>query len=213
MASTLSGNLYVAISRYEVVNTAGEEVWVSSNSTNHDGCSWTRYGSIIVVWQNDHGFVVGDRVILRNTNVDYQSTLVTATTVESFSVSTTNAGSTQGTSASYCRGFNFAHVGSPKTGGVLTSSSDDIKLYSIRIRTGVRASTTYDLQVPASSLNDASISMGTSYIPLLSVRQDSDGLSATAATISVNHLGNYSSFQIANLGNPLASRIIVLMFG
>lgn len=204
---------YNTISRYEVVSTAGEEVWITSNATSYDGFAWVRYGAVIVVSRVGHGFSVGDRVILRNTNVEYQSTLVTAITVDSFSVSTTNTGFTQGSAASYSHGFNFAHTGLPKTGGVLTVTTEDVKLLSIRIRTGVRSSTTYDLQVPASALNDVSTSMGTSFIPMLSVRQDSDNLSATAATISVNNLGNYSSFQVANLGNPAASRIIVLMFG
>ena len=204
---------YNTTSRYQVVSTAGEEVWVTSNATSYDGFVWARYGSVISVARQGHGLAVGDRVVLRNTNIEYQSTLVTNVTSDSFSVSTTNSGYTQGVAASYSRGFTYSHVGSPKTGGILTSTSDDVKILSLRIRTGVRASTTYDLQVPTTSLNDASTSMGTSFIPMLSVRQDSDNLSATAATLSVNQLGNYSSFQVANLGNPAASRIIVLMFG
>lgn len=204
---------YNTISRYSVTDTSGEEVWVTSNATSYDGFVWARYGSIISVARKNHGLSIGDRVILRNTNVEYQSTLVTAVTMDSFSVSTTDTGYTQGFSASYSRGFNFAHIDNPKTGGELYPSAPDVKLMSIRIRTGVRASTTYDLQIPSSALNDASTSMGTSFIPMLSVRQDADHLSATAATLAANNAGSYSNYRIANLGNPAASRIIILMFG
>lgn len=204
---------YNTVSRYQVVDTAGEEVWVTSSATSYDGFVWARYGSVISVARDGHGLSVGDRVLLRNTNVGYQSTLVTAVTSDTFSVSTSNTGFTQGVAASYSRGFTYEHIGSPKTGGVLYPSAEDVKLLSIRIRTGVRDSTTYDLQVSAEALNDESTSMGTSFVPMLSVRQDQDNLSATAATLAINHLGNYSSFQVANLGNPVASRIIILMFG
>jgi hypothetical protein len=204
---------YNTLSRYQVVDTAGEEVWVTSNATSFDGFVWARYGSIISVARKNHGLAIGDRVILRNTNVDYQSTLVTAVTTDSFSVTVANTGYTQGYSASYSRGFNYAHVGSPKTGGIVYPSSDDVKLLSIRIRTGERDSTTYDIEIPASALNDSSTSMGTSFIPMLSVRQDADNLSATSATIYANQAGSYSNYRVANLGNPAASRIIILMFG
>ena len=204
---------YNAISRYMVVSTAGAEVWVTSNAPSYDGLTWARYGSILNISQANHGMTVGDRVIVRNTNLDFQNTVVTAVTVNSFSVGVTDAGYLQGYAGSYSRGFNYSHTGSPKTGGVLTTASADVKLLSLRIRTGTRSSTTYTLTTPSSALNDSSTSMGTSFIPMLSVRQDSDNLSAVAGTIAVNYAGSYSNFQIANLGNPAASRLIVLMFG
>lgn len=205
--------VYNAISRYQVVDTTGEEVWVTSNAPNHTNIVWARYGGILSITQKDHGFLIGDRVILRNTNIDYQSTTVTAVTSDTFSMAVSNTGFLQGLNGSYSRGFNFSHVGSPKTGGILTTANEQVKLLSIRIRTGVRSSTTYALQVPASSLNDESESMGTAFVPMLSVRQDADHLSATAATLSVNNEGSYSNFLVANLGNSAASRIIILIFG
>ena len=204
---------YNTLSRYEVMSTAGEEVWITSNAPSYDSFAWARYGSVISFSQTNHGMSVGDRVILRNTNVPYQSTTVTATTVDSFSMGVANTGFLQGYAGSYSRGFNFSHVGSPKTGGVLTTAADEVKLLSIRIRTGARLSTTYALQVPATALNDASTSMGTSFIPMLSVRQDADHLSAVASTLSANQAGSYSNYLVANLGNQAASRIIILMFG
>jgi hypothetical protein len=205
--------MYNTLSRYQVVDTAGEEVWVTSNSTSYGEFSWARYGSVLVVSQKNHGMSVGDRLLIRNANVPYQSCTVTNTTIDSFSVGTQDSGYIQGSALWWGRGFNFAHVGSPKTGGTLTTSSDDVKLLSIRVRTGVRQNTTYVFQIPVSALNDESTSMGSSFIPMLSVRQDADHLSATAATISANYIGDYSDFLVANLGNPAASRVIILMFG
>ena len=204
---------YNAVSRYQVVDTAGQEVWITSDAPDYMGLMWARYGGILSISQRDHGMSVGDRIVLRNTNVDYQSTVVTATTVDSFSMPVANTGYTQGFNGHYSRGLNFSHVGSPKTGGVVTTSNNQVKLLSLRIRTGARASTTYAVQVPASVLNDDCTSLGDSFVPLMSVRQDADHLSATAATIAANQGGNYSNFLVANLGNPAASRIIILVFG
>jgi len=206
------GTTHNATSRYEVVSTSGEEVWVTSNAPVYSKFSWARYGSVLVVSQKDHDLDVGDRIILRSANVDYQSALVTTTTIDSFSLGVADEGFEQGFDASYSKGFTFTHNGSPKTGGTLSASSEDIKLMSIRIRTGERAGTTYLLELPVSAINNESTSLGTTMIPVMSVRQDADNLSAIAATMSIQD-GSYSNFLFANLGNAAASRIINLLFG
>ena len=88
-----------------------------------------------------------------------------------------------------------------------------MQLLSMRIRTGPRSGTTYDLVVPASSINGAgdNTSLADSYIPDFNVRTDSDTLAAIAATIATNISGSFTTFRLGNLGSTL-SRFIILHF-
>jgi hypothetical protein len=83
----------------------------------------------------------------------------------------------------------------------------------MRIRTGVRVGTTYDLVVPASAVNGAgqNSSLGDCFVPDFNIRSDSDFLVGVGATMTTNILGSYSTFQFGALGNTL-SRFIVVHF-
>ena len=112
-------------------------------------------------------------------------------------------------------GFTFSHTGVPKSGGTLsapTGDHADVQLLSMRIRTGSRAGTTYDLVVPASSLYGAgdNTDLADCYIPDFNVRTDSVSLAAIAATIATNISGSYTTFRFGNLGS--LSRFIILQF-
>jgi hypothetical protein len=168
------------------------------------------------VFRTGHGHAAGNRVIIRNTNLDYQEMTIDSTTANAFVVTTTNTGSTSGTSGAYSLGFTFQHDGSPKTGGTLSAPSGDhadVQLISMKIRTGTRASTTYDLVVPASAVNGAGANtdFGDCYPPDFNIRWDSDTMAAVGATMAVNNGGSgYSTFQFGNLG--ALSRILLLHF-
>jgi hypothetical protein len=142
--------------------------------------------------------------------------LITAVTTNTFDVTVANSGSFGGTTARYTLGFNYTHLGSPATGGQLTAPTNgEVQLLSMKVRTGTRSGSTYDVFVPASITNGAgaNTNLGNSYIPSFSVRDDSTTLAAIAGTIAVNNLGaGYSTFTFGNLGSGSLSRFIILQF-
>jgi photosystem II stability/assembly factor-like uncharacterized protein len=196
------------VSRYEVVDISGEEVWCESSSTVYQGFSWTRVGTTMTITRDNHGHLAGDRVIIRNTNMDYQvKTIDGFPTINSFTITTFNTGSTSGSDGAYSLGFTFSHIGSPKTGGTLlapTGDHADVQLLALRIRTNGRSGTTYDLTVPASAINGAgdNTGLGNCFIPDFNVRSDSNSLSAVGSTMVVNPASmGYNVFRFGNLGS------------
>jgi hypothetical protein len=210
-------SVYNNISRYEVMSVTGEEVWAVSSSTVYVKLTWGRVGTSMTINRIAHGHSIGNRVIIRNTNVDYQSVTINSITTDSFTVTTTNTGITSGDDCAYSLGFTFVHIDNPKTGGILyapTGSHADCQLLTLRIRTGIRQSTTYDIVVPASSINGAgdNTNLSNCFIPDYTVRADADNLSACPATIVTGSFtgGSYTTFKIGNLGT--CSKIIILHF-
>jgi hypothetical protein len=212
-----SSSFFNPISRYQVTSTSGAEVWAVSSSTVFHDLTWDRSGTVLNIYRNTHGHAVGNRVIVRNTNLDYQEALIDTTTSNSFAVTTSSVDGTAGANGAYSLGFTYAHNGSPASGGTLYAPSGDhtdSQILSMRIRTGARPSTIYSLVVPASAVNGAgaNTSLSDCYIPDFNIRMDSDGLSAIAATINTNISSSYSTFQFGNLGSGSLSRMIILHF-
>jgi hypothetical protein len=208
--------LFNPVSRYEVDSSSGSEVWVVSSSLVYNGIAWSRSGATLTVYRDAHGHSVGNRVIVRNANIDHQAVTIDSTTTNSFIITTTNTGPLSGNGA-YSMGFTFSTIGSPKTGGQVfapTGDHPDCQLLSMRIRTGTRAGTIYDLIVPASAINGAggNTDMANCFVPDFNVRTDTDNLPAVAATISTNIAGSYSTFEFGNLGYNSISRIITVHF-
>jgi collagen type VII alpha len=203
-------------SRYQLIGSSGEEVWCVSSSTVFTGLSWTRSGTILTINSTNHGHTSGNRVVIRNTNLDYQEGLIISTATNSFTFTTISTGSTSGTAGAYSLGFTYSHVGSPKTGGILSAPSGthaDCQLISLRIRTGGRSGTSYVLTVPEDAVNGAgaNTSLGDCFIPDFNVRADTDTLSAIAATMVVNDAAaGYEVFTFGALGS--LSRFICLHF-
>jgi hypothetical protein len=207
--------IYGTTSRYSVVSTPGEEVWVVSNSSVYTGLPWDRSGTVLTMYRNNHGHFAGNRVIVRNTNMDYQVATIDSTTLNGFAITTTITDGSYGIEGAYSLGFTYAHSGSPKTGGVLSAPSGDhadAQLLTLRVRTGSRNGITYNVVVPASAVNGAGANTNLSdcFVPNYNVRTDSDSLSAVGATLQTNIGGSYSTFQIGALGT--LSRMIVLNF-
>jgi hypothetical protein len=203
------------VNRYEVEPKVGAQVWVTSSSVLYNNVSWVRSGTTLTVSMPSHGHTVGNRVILRDINVGYLSTLITAAATNSFTVNVPNSGALSGSYARYSLGFTYAHDISG-TGGTLSApTGGEVQILSMRIRTGERAGTTYDVIVPASVTNGAgqNTNLADVYIPNFSVRADSDTLAAIAGTIAVNQASlGYSTFRIGNLGASTLSRFILLQF-
>jgi len=210
--------LFNPTSRYQVDSSTGEEVWIVSSSTLYRNISWDRTGTTLNMYRPAHGHISGNRVVVRNTNTDYQVATIDSTTLDSFAFTTQNIDGTAGLNGAYSLGFTFTHTGgSPKTGGsVFAPSGDhsDCQLHTLHIRTGTRQGTTYTLTVPASAVNGAGMntSLGTVFIPDYNVRADSDNLAAVGATINTNISGSYSTFQFGSLGIGSLSRFIILHF-
>jgi hypothetical protein len=210
-----AGVSFNTVSRYGVVVTPGEEVWMVSSSSVYSGLTWSRSGTVLTINRRAHGHLIGNRVIIRNTNLSYQVVLINSVAVDSFTVITANSGPLSGVGAAYSLGFTYAHTGLPKTGGIVSAPAGDIadcQLLTLRIRTGNRQGSTYTLVVPGSSVNGAgdNTSLADCFVPQYSVRADADNLSAVGATIVTNIASSYSTFEFASLGT--LSRIIILHF-
>jgi len=207
---------YNTVSRYSMISTSGEEVWGVSSSTVFVGLSWTRSSTVLTIYNSGHGHALGDRVIVRDTNIDYQVGLINTIDPNYFTIITASSGGTSGSSGAYSLGFTYTHDGAPKTGGTLISPSGahaDCQLISLRIRTGGRSSSTYLLAVPENAVNGAgaNTSLGDCYMPDFNVRADADTLSAIAATMVVNNGSiGYEFFTFGALGT--LSRFICLHF-
>ena len=209
--------LYNQMSRYQAGGSTGTEVWVVSNSSVYSLQTWSRAGTSLTVTNAGHGHVNGDRVIIRNANVDYLVATIVSSDANTFTVATSNSGVTSGSECSYSLGFNYAHV--CDTGGKLTAPAGthaDVQLVSMRIRTGSRSDNFYELEVPASSINGAGEDQnaGDVYVPSLSVRNDpgeaGGALGAVGATLASCSSGQWNKFMIGNIGT--LSRYIVLQF-
>ena len=210
---------YNNISRYQVVNSSGYETWLVSSSTIYGSISWVRTGTSMMINRSAHGHTIGNRVIVRNTNVDYQTGVITSITANAFYFTTVNSGSTFGISAAYSLGFTFAHDGYPSSGGTVsapTGDHPDCQLLSMSLRTGVRNGTIYDLVVPASSINGAgtNTSLATLYMPDFNVRNDADSLTVVGASMVTGSAGSgsYSTFRFGALGSASLSRLISVHF-
>jgi len=205
--SSGSSAIYNTVSRYQAISTTGQEVNVTSSATVFTGLSWTLSGSTLTITDPNHTQTVGNMVIVRNTNVDYQFGLVTAVNGNQFSIASTATGPTSGSAGAYSMGLTFAYgqaTGSITSGTLSAPAGFDIQLLSLRIHlaASTRAATnTFNLTVPAGFVNGAGGDSGTGdvNIPVQQVRQDSAGLSAVGNTITMDVGGSYATFQYGAL--------------
>ena len=216
---TAPATLFQATSRYQVVSTSGQEVHVHSSSKAYGNLAWARTGTSLTVTHTSHGHTSGERVILHNINVDYLCVTIDSVSTDTFTVTCANSGANSGTAANYSMGFTYAHnAGSGSiTNGTLSApaGTENVQLISMRVRlsANVRQTNTYDIIVPASATNGAGVdaSASTVYLPMHTVKQDTDNLTATTGTIAMNpSSGGYNRFQIAAL--PTAATGIYLLF-
>jgi hypothetical protein len=197
--------IYNNTARYQVSSTAGQTVTVVTTATVIPNLSWTFSAGSLVVTENAHTHSVGDRVIVRGANINYQTSTITNVTTNTWTLASAG-GSASGSAASYMLGFGFSFVGTTGsiTGGTLVAPvGGDVQLLSLRIHlaANTRGSTTFNLVVPAGSINGAGgdTSMDDVYIPVQQVRQDGAGLTSVGNTIATNVSGSYATFQFGAL--------------
>ena len=186
--------IFQATSRYLMVTNSGVEVWAHSSSKAYGNIPWARTGTSLVMSHAGHGHVAGNRVIIRNANVDYLCVVIDSVTTDTYTVTCANSGATSGTAANYSLGFTFAHnatgTGQVSNGTLSAPVNENVQLISMRIRLAAnyRAGTEYTLTVPASLVNGAGQddALGSIYAPLSAVRQDTVDMVATTNTFKLN---------------------------
>lgn len=210
---------FSTISRYYMNTTAGETVQCTSSATVNSNLSWMRDGTSLKIEHTSHGRSVGDRVIIRNTNVDTLVTLITAVTENDFTVDCNDSGLTSGLTGAYSCGFKFAHdapQGSITSGTLSMPANSDAQLLSLRIhlKANSRAVTNYVFTFPKEAITGigAGNDIDSCYIPNQQIRQDSDALVAVGNTIGTNINGSFASFRFAALPALTTGIIMALQF-
>jgi hypothetical protein len=182
------------ISKYQVVTTTLQTVWVQSSSTVNTGLAWSKTGGVLTITHAGHSRSIGDMVIVRNADVAYQYGLVTAVTTGTFSIACA-AGTASGSAGAYSVGYTYAHNSSTAgqiTSGTLTPPSNapaDLQLLSMRVYLGIsqRQTTTYTFNIPVGY--GAGGTLGTlddNWSPVILARQASGTAVAVGCVISQN---------------------------
>ena len=215
-----SAIIHNTTTRYEALSSTGYKVHCVSSSNIYSGLAWSRTGTSLTINHVAHGRSIGDRVIIKDTNVTVLNALITNVTTDSYTVDCADTGATSGTTGKYTCGFKFAHnseVAGALTGGVLSAPANcDIQLLSMRIHTKAnsRAGATYDLTIPTSAYNPAGANTSADdvYVPLTQIRADADTMTVVGNTIAMNQTGSYSIFRYAALGSVAQGQLMLLQF-
>lgn len=221
-SNTTASVIYTQPVRYEINSTPGYKAYCTTSAPVYTGIAWTRSGNQMVVQHENHGRTVADRIIIKDTNVPFLNSLITAITADTYTVTCSDSGAISGNSANYTVGIKFAHnseVAGTLTGGTVTAPANvDILLHSLRIRTKANSRTgaTYDLVLPISVYTT---SMGSDtdmdgvYLPVHQIRGDADTLPAVANTIAVNQgSGGYHTIRFSALGATTQGQLMLLQF-
>ena len=214
---------YNLVDRYQVVSTSGQTVFVTSASICYTTLNWSRSGTTLTINHNSNGRFAGERVIIRNTNVNYLSTVVDTVSTNSFTVICDNSGTTSGNDCQYNLGFTYSHNSSTPgsiTSGILSAPTNgNVVLLSLHMyfADNVRQSSVYDLTLPASLLNGAgsNTSEDDLWVPIFVVRQQNAGntiMTPIGATLAKYVNSNYSKFEFAALGSVSTPINIQLTF-
>lgn len=205
------------ISRYAVVSGVGQGVWLTSSSVLFSSLSWSRTNTSLIITHPAHGRSIGDRVLIKDINVNYINAIIAGITVDTFTITCDNSGSTSGSNASYTVGFTFVYndvPGSITDGTVIAPTNVNVLLLSMRVHlaANTRLSTTFDIIVPSSALNGAGQNTNNDdlYWPVFSVRQDGDNMAGVSATIAKNVLGNFSRFRFSALSAVVVGQMFAL---
>ena len=208
--------------RYEALSSPNYKVHCMSSSVFYTKLSWSRATTTMTIQHNAHGRSVGDRVIIKDTNVTVLNVLITSVTTNAYTVACADTGASSGTSGSYTCGFTYAHnseVAGALTGGALTAPVNvDIMLHSLRVHTPAnsRTTTTYDMVLPVTAWNSAigpNLTKDEIYLPMQQLRADTDFLTAVANTIAMNQsAAGYATLRFGALGASAQGQLMLLQF-
>ena len=215
--------LYNNTARYACIDVTGQSVWCTSTGTVHAGKSWSRVTTALTINHVGHGHQVGERAIIRNTNVFYLNALITAVTADTFTVACADTGATSGSAGAYLMGFTYAH--NSQTAGTLLNGTlsapvgCDCVLLALKLNIGAnqRSNTYYSVLVPSSAINGAGNASNLDSVnpPILAVRQLTNGLlTAVGATLTLtlDAGSGYCTYQIAAISNVAVPNTIALQF-
>lgn len=152
------------LARYTMVSSSGEEVYAYSSSTVYGNLVWTRSGGSLTMRRPGHALEVGDRVIVRNVNVDVIVAIVTQADNDTFTFGVPDTGLVVGWRGAYGIGFCYSHdaTGSSKMGGTLSRpnpAAGELYMHTLSIRPGAsRSDTVYTLHLPSEDISGDLIS-------------------------------------------------------
>jgi hypothetical protein len=187
------------------------EVYLVSSATVNTGLTWARTTTTLTITHVAHGRSNGDMVIVRNANQDNFNGTITVTSLDTFTVTTTNSGGASGTAAAYSLGFT---VGTP-TAAALTITAPaggDVQLLSVLFATGARSGDTLAITLPQSATNGAGANTTgqNRFYPIIRVQTISTG-AIQGATMSLSTSAPFNVFTLASM-NPTNSNLVRLDF-
>jgi len=154
----------------------------------------------------------GDYVVIRNMSVDYEYLAVTVSDANTFTVTVADSGGGSGTDGAYIPAADATSV--TDDGATINSPTvGDIQILSLRIVTGTKSGTTFDLTMPASLTNGggANSSLTNQNPPQVSVFKLSDGAFNAAGTLEINTSSNFNIFTVGSI-NQLVNNVIRFNF-
>ncbi|CAB4129436.1 hypothetical protein UFOVP116_7 [uncultured Caudovirales phage] len=220
------GTIYNPVSRYLATNAAGAAVWIVSSSKVHHTLSWYRGGTALTVTKDNHRLVVGDQVIVRNTNVDVLAAKVTSVSATTFTIICDDTGPTSGTNGAYSVGFKFAHnTTSLVTGGTLSAPVDstDLVISSLKFwfPLNSRTGSTYTITMPK-NVNGLGIEVGADpdayanfNLPTMVCRQGVTNMTIVGASLAgaAANAGTTNTLTVGALGTSSStSTMLSLIF-
>lgn len=202
---TLTGDITIFNNsiRYEAYN-ATQVVEILSSGTVFTGIDWSRSSTTITITSPSHGLTNGDNVVVRNMgDTDYVYGAISGVTTNTFQI--TNAvgsGAVSGATGAY---IPAAGVTGASTSAVtiLSPSSGNIQIQSIKVVTGTKTSSTFALTMPSSINNGAGANSSLLNMnpPIVAAhRLDTGGYNGNAR-ITLNTASNFNVFNVNNLTN------------
>jgi len=134
-------DVYNTQTRY-LVNSDGDNYQLyATSTTNMSSATWSRSGAELTISGSSNGLAAGDKVVVRNSNIDYQVQDVISATADGFVANCDNSGGTSGAAASFGTLFS----------ATVTESSGDVTAVVISAAGGTNG---------ASQLNGISLFAG-----------------------------------------------------
>ena len=204
-----SGDVYNPQTRYLVASSGTDFELYATSTSNMFTATWSRLGTTLSISGSGIGLGVGDKVIVRNTNVDYQVIDVTGVTADGFEGNCGNTGGTSGTEAVYGTLFTAAVT---QTSGDVTaivisapggtqgaSQLNALSLYANNQESGLSVTLPAGLQEGAGGYNDK---QDINIIDVIGKGADGTG-STTAITPATSfQLGsNFNQISISGIDN------------
>jgi hypothetical protein len=198
--------------RYEAFNNGTQVVEILSTGDVFSGLTWSRSSTTLSITSLQHGLSTGDYVIIRNMSEDYSYVEITVLDPDTFNVQVANSGGNTGTEGAYIPVATATNV-TDDAATISAPSNGHIQVISIKVITGTKTGTLYDLTMPTSLTNGAgaNTSITNQNPPIVqNYKLDSGALNGGAA-VTVNTSNNFNVFQVGGI-NQLIDNLIKFTF-